>query len=157
VVILPVSARLDDRVALVTGASAPDGLGFATARLLGALGARVAVAGTTDRVHERADELDADGVPAHGVVADLTQEDQVAAAVAAVGDSLGAPTILVNNAGMTSVHAPGLEAESGEASTLSYEQWRRSLARNLDTAFLVTRAVLPGMLRRGWGRVVMVT
>jgi 3-oxoacyl-[acyl-carrier protein] reductase len=58
---------------------------------------------------------------------------------------------------MTSVHAPGLEAESGEASTLSYEQWRRSLARNLDTAFLVTRAVLPGMLRRGWGRVVMVT
>jgi 3-oxoacyl-[acyl-carrier protein] reductase len=156
-VMLPVPLRLDDRVALVTGASAPDGLGFATARLLGALGARVAVAGTTDRVHERAGELDDEGIPALGVVADLTHEDQVAAAVAEVSDSWGAPTILVNNAGMTSVSSPGLEAESGTAATLSYVQWRRSLTRNLDTAFLVTRGVLPGMLEQGWGRVVMVT
>jgi 3-oxoacyl-[acyl-carrier protein] reductase len=39
---------------------------------------------------------------------------------------------------------------------MAYEQWRRSLTRNLDTAFLVTRAVLPGMQHEGWGRVVMV-
>lgn len=153
----PASLRLDDRVALVTGASAPDGLGVATAHLLGALGARVAVAGTTDRAHERAEELIASGFLALGVVADLTQEDGVAAVVAEVSDSLGAPTILVNNAGMTSLSSPGVETESGTASEMTYQQWRRSIARNLDTAFLATRAVLPGMVRQGWGRVVMVT
>jgi 3-oxoacyl-[acyl-carrier protein] reductase len=153
---LPAFLHLDDRVALVTGASSPHGLGFATARILGGFGARVAIAGTTGRVHERAEELNADGVPATGVVADLTQEDQVAAVVAEVRNSWGAPTILVNNAGMTSLGSPEAGAESGTASAMPYQHWRRSLARNLDTAFLVTRAVLPGMLQQGWGRVVMV-
>ena len=76
---------------------------------------------------------------------------------ALVSDSLGAPTILVNNAGMTSISSPGLDTESGTASEMTHLQWRWSMARNLDTAFLTTRAVLPGMVQQGWGRVVMVT
>ena len=48
------------------------------------------------------------------------------------------------------------DSESGTARGMSYDQWRRSIARNLDTAFLMTRAVLPGMQQQGWGRVVMV-
>ena len=75
---------LSGRVALVTGAGAPDGIGMATARLLGALGAEVAVAATTGRALSRAAELQADGVAAVGVVADLTDEDQAEDAVAAV-------------------------------------------------------------------------
>ena len=82
--------------------------------------------------------------------------------MAAVEDALGAPSILVNNAGMTSVtmptgtDEPAAGIERGTVGELSYEQWRASLARNLDTAFLVTRAVLPLMRRQRWGRVVMV-
>ena len=159
---LPAPYRLNGRVAVVTGAGAPDGIGMATARLLGALGAHVAVMATTDRVRERAGELEAAGVRSVGVVANLTEEEEVLDAVAAVGDTLGTPTVLVNNAGMTSLSAPAGEpaisagAESGPASAMSYDQWRRSLARNLDTAFLMTRAVLPGMQLQGWGRVVMI-
>lgn len=161
---LPDPFRLTGRVAVVTGAGAPDGIGLAAARLLGALGARVAVAATTGRVSERVAELEAAGVESVGVVADLTEEDQVAAALAEVEDTLGRPTILVNNAGMVSIgdpvaveaSSPG-DAESGTVHEMSHQQWRRSLARNLDTAFLMTRAVLPGMQQEGWGRVVMVS
>ncbi len=159
---LPAPFDLSGRVALVTGAGAPDGIGLATARLLGALGARVAVAATTGRAHERAAELKVDGIRSVGVVADLTDEHQVRDAVLSVQRALGPPTVLVNNAGMTSLSAPVLEpssrggAESGTVTGMSHEQWRRSLARNLDTAFLTTRAVLPGMQDQGWGRVVMV-
>jgi 3-oxoacyl-[acyl-carrier protein] reductase len=160
---VPDPFRLTGRVALVTGAGAPDGIGMSAARLLGALGARVAVAATSERVVERAAELEAVGVPSVGVLADLTEEDQVRDALAAVERSLGRPTILVNNAGMTSVSAPVLDvtssggAESGTTHEMTFGQWRRSFARNLDTAFLMTRAVLPGMRAEGWGRVVMVS
>jgi 3-oxoacyl-[acyl-carrier protein] reductase len=154
---LPDQLQLTDRVALVTGASAPSGIGFATARLLGSLGARVAVAGTTDRAHERAEELTAGGIPALGVVADLTEEESVTEVLARVTRELGTPSILVNNAGMTSVGSPEVASESGTAGEMGYADWRRSLTRNLDTAFLVTRAALPGMVQQGWGRVVMVT
>ena len=160
---LPEVYSLAGRVALVTGAGSPDGIGFAAARLLASMGALVAVGATTTRAHERAAELTAAGARALGVVADLTDEAQVRRAVAEVTAGLGQPTVLVNNAGMTSVSAPALTAESsggsesGTLTELSYEQWQRSLARNLDTAYLTTRAVIPGMVEAGWGRVVMVT
>ncbi len=148
---LPAAFSLSGRVALVTGAGSPDGIGFATARLLGALGASVAVAATTERVHERVAELEADGVSSVGVVADLTDEDAVRRALEEVATTLGTVTILVNNAGMTSLSSPALTpapadgAESDTVVGLSLDQWHRSLARNLDTAFLCTQAALPGM------------
>ena len=159
---LPSSYDLTGRVALVTGAGAPDGIGFATARLLGSLGADVALVSTTSRAQDRASELRKTGIRAFATVADLTDEAEVRGAVSAVTDALGAPTVLVNNAGMTSVSEPALDVESsggeesGTAETLAYGQWRRAVARNLDTAFLTTQAVLPGMQEQRWGRVVMV-
>ena len=159
---VPAAFSLEGRTALVTGAGSSDGIGFASARLLGELGAAVAVAATTDRALTRAAELGEHGIRAVGVVADLTVEEEVARAVAEASTALGAPTVLVNNAGMTSVSEPALSpdapggAESGTAAGLSPAQWHRSLARNLDTAFLCTRAVLPAMVESGWGRVVMV-
>jgi 3-oxoacyl-[acyl-carrier protein] reductase len=154
-VILPQELSLEGRVALVTGAGSPDGIGFATASLLGRLGARVVLGATTDRVHDRVAELAALGVQASGVVGDLTDEDVVRRVVAEAGDV----DVLVNNAGMTSVAAPamdGPDAESGSLEQLSYGRWQASLRRNLDIAFLVCRAVVPGMAARGWGRVVNV-
>ncbi len=160
---LPDVFNLAGQVAWVTGAGSPDGIGFATAALLGTLGADVAVGATTERALDRAAELRERGVRAVGVVADLTDADQVRDGLARVVDVLGPPTILVNNAGMTSVSAPafstefGSGVETGAVERLSYDQWRTSLSRNLDTAFLATRAVLPGMREQRWGRVVMVT
>jgi 3-oxoacyl-[acyl-carrier protein] reductase len=160
---VPAAFSLAGRVALVTGAGSAAGIGFATARLLSELGAAVALTATTDRAHERAAELVAAGVPAVGVIADLTDEEQVRRAVAEVTAALGAPSVLVNNAGMTSTSLPALSvdaqggSESGTLADLSPEQWHLSLQRNLDTAYLTTRAVLPIMLAGGWGRVVMVS
>ncbi len=158
---LPSLLDLTGRTALVTGAGSPDGIGFACARLLGSLGASVAVAATTERAHERAAELGRLGIDALGVVADLTDEAATRSAVARVRDALGPVGVLVNNAGMTSMARPVLgrptgAGESGTLVALSADAWRRSLARNLDTAFLVTRAVLPDQVAARWGRIVMV-
>ena len=65
---------LSGRVAVVTGAGSPHGIGFASARLLGRLGAAVVLGATSGRVHDRAGELAADGIDASYVVGDLTDE-----------------------------------------------------------------------------------
>lgn len=158
----PDSFDLAGRVALVTGAGSPQGIGLATARLLGELGASVALTATTDRAYDRAVELRDHGLDVIGVVADLAVEQEVRRCVRTIEEDLGVVTVLVNNAGMTSLAAPALDREtgggreSGSVLDTSAAAWHASLARNLDTAFLTTRAVLPGMLERGWGRIVMV-
>ncbi|MBK9739092.1 MAG: SDR family oxidoreductase [Actinobacteria bacterium] len=150
----PAPFDLAGRVALVTGAGSPTGIGFATARLLGELGAHVAVTSTTERVFDRVAELETTGVRGFGVVGDLTDEHDVSDVVSAVATALGGIDILVNNAGMLSIAGA---AETGRITDMSLATWRAGIERNLDTAFLVSRAVLPGMQDRGWGRIVNVT
>ena len=75
-------ADLDCRVALVTGCGSPDGIGFATARLLGRQGAKVAITSTTERIQERVAELGEEGITASGHVADLSDPDEAARVVA---------------------------------------------------------------------------
>ncbi len=143
------------RVALVTGAGSATGIGFAVARALGRDGLAVGVCSTTDRIHDRARELVADGVEAAGFVGDMTDAATVRSIVEAARSELGDIDVLVNNAGMVTV-----DMDTGEEPMfvdLDEETWARSLAMNLTTAYSVTRAVLPGMLSRGWGRVVMVS
>ena len=94
---------LEGRSALVTGAGARDGSGFATARLLAARGARVALASTTDRIEERAAQITAEGGEAVGLVGDLRDEEQAGALVAEAEAAFGPAAILVNNAGMVQV------------------------------------------------------
>ena len=142
---------LTDRVALVTGAGSANGIGFATARLLTELGARVVVASTTDRIHLRSLQLDRGDDPL-GLVADLTDPDDVAAAMAAIRQRHGRLDVLVNNAGMATVTEP--THDDGTLESVSPHAWRDILARNLDTAYLVTRAALP--LMGDGGRIVMV-
>ena len=153
---LPPELSLEGRVALITGAGAADGIGFATASLLGRLGATVVVGATTPRIHERVAELGALGITARGIVGDLTDEVVVSTLVADTLRDLGHIDVLVNNAGMTSVASPGAP-ESGELATFSLDRWQASLARNLDTAFLLCRAIVPHLAERGWGRVVNVS
>lgn len=148
-------AELADKVALVTGAGSPTGIGFATALILSREGAAVAISSTTDRIHDRAAELHADGVRAGGFVADLTDRTQARAMVDGVLESFGRIDVLVNNAGMVHVGMDG--QPGGPFLDLDDGDWDLDLRLNLDTAFTVSRAAIPGMVERGWGRVVMVS
>lgn len=141
-------------VALVTGAGSASGIGLATARRIGRTGRGVVLVATTDRVHERAAELRAEGIDATGAIADLRDEAAVSSLVDAVRDTGGRIDVLVNNAGMTSLAAGTDAARRLERMTLA--EWDDTLRRNLTTAFLVTRAVVPDMRRRRHGRIVNV-
>lgn len=149
------TSDLTGRTALITGAGSATGIGFAACSALAGLGARVALASTTDRIHERAAQLRQAGHDARGFIADLTDPAQAGSLVEQVGSWVPSIDILVNNAGMTSITSPGA-GESGLAGDVDLGAWRDSFARNLDSAYLMCRLVLPGMLALGWGRIVMV-
>lgn len=143
--------RLDGRHVLVSGCGSREGIGFACARFLARLGARVSITSTTDRIAERAAELPG----AFRFAADLTDPEQAAALVDAARAAHGPLDALVNNAGMTQT---GSEDDgAGAFLTLSPVALERQLDITLKTAFHLTQAVLPEMVRRGTGRVVMVS
>ncbi|MGZ8629834.1 MAG: SDR family NAD(P)-dependent oxidoreductase [Actinomycetota bacterium] len=143
------------RVALVTGAGSPTGIGMACARVLAREGAAVAIASTTDRIEERAAELHADGAEAAGFVADLGDREQARAMVDRVLQAFGRVDILVNNAGMVNV---GMEGEgTGTFAEMSDGDWDLDIALNLHTAYNVTRPLVASMIERRWGRIVMVS
>lgn len=140
---------LQGRVALVTGAGSPGGIGFATAEALAEAGAQVAITSTTRRIHDRLKDLGDGGHMA--LVADLTDEKAVAKLVAEVNARLGRIDILVNNAGMIQT---GKKERARLFHEIPAEEWLRTLDINLNTCFHVSRAVLPQMLRRKYGRIV---
>jgi pyridoxal 4-dehydrogenase len=140
-------ARLAGQAALVTGAAR--GLGYAAARRLGEEGARV---GLLDRDAEAltaaAEGLAAEGLHVRPYTVELTDEDAVQDAVAALLAAEGRIDVLVNNAGIYP-HRPFED--------LTYGEWRRVLAVNLDSVFLCTHAVYPAMRDRGYGRIVNIS
>lgn len=145
------SGRFAGRVAIITGAGAPGGIGAAVARHLVDEGAGVVLGATSERVFQRAGEL---GDAAVGVVADLTVDGAANALVEAAMQRWGRVDVLVNNAGMTSV-SQGWDADS-DVADLSRAEWDAALARNLTTAFLMCRAAVPVMCAAGYGRIVSV-
>lgn len=142
----------DGQVALVTGCGSGSGIGFACARHLGALGARLVLTSTTERVKRRAAELRALGMSASGYVADLTDPAQATDLVATAADD-DPLAVVVNNAGMTSVTSAEIPVPATE---MTDAQWERGLHRNVSTAFYVSRAALPAMRDAGYGRIVNV-
>ncbi len=150
---IPAAFDLSGRVAVVTGAGSPDGIGFATARLLAELGAAVMLSATSARIEARVSDLRQAGLNAAGIVGDLTDAGAAAGLVVAALEQWGRVDIVVNNAGMISTTNPVFE--SGTVDSMSLATWRASLERNLTTAFLVTKAALPAMTRHGWGRIIM--
>ena len=145
---IPATDRLEGKIALVTGAGSEDGIGYATARRLRALGATVAIVSTTRRIHERAGELGATGF-----VADLTDEAETGALGDALAEQFGGVDVVVNNAGLASRASPEVFRPVAQ---LNLGEWRAEIDRNLTTAFLVSRSLVAGMVERGWGRVVNV-
>lgn len=143
-----------ERTALVTGAGSANGIGFATARLLRMAGARVAITSTTGRIFDRLAELGADKSATFARSADLTKADEVAGLIAAVTAALGSIDILINNAGMTQV---GGDIPAGTLQDMTEDGWDYGIDINLKTAFLMTRAVLPDMVSRHYGRIVQMS
>ncbi len=139
--------RLEDRVALITGASS--GIGAAVAVAFAGEGATVAInyPGEAERAAAEAvaDAARAKGGVAMVVQADVSREDEVAAMMNEVVAALGQVDILVNNAGF---------ATRGPIESLPLHRWERMLAVHLTGTFLCTRAVLPGMYERDYGRII---
>lgn len=135
---------LSGKTALVTGASG--GIGGAIARALHAQGASVAISGTrAETLETLATEL---GSRVHILPCDLADSAQVEKLVPAAEAALGTLDILVNNAGLT---------RDNLFMRLKDEDWDLVLAVNLTAAFRLNRAVVKGMLKRKFGRIISIT
>lgn len=130
--------------ALVTGAT--EGIGRAIAFGLGRAGYAVGVcARTPSKLRALLDDLRAAGITAHGIPADVGLESDVAIMVDDIARALGPVDVLVNNAGVALLKP---------FEQLTLDEWDTTMATNLRSLFLVTRAVLPGMRQRKHGAIV---
>jgi 3-oxoacyl-[acyl-carrier protein] reductase len=145
---------LDGCVAFVTGAGSDTGIGFAAAKILVELGAKVAITATSERIHQRALELEGIGPKVKSYRCDLTDRPSTRSLIESIEKEFGKIDILVNNAGMAMVGSPEVYDLFCQVSDAD---WDNSIERNLTTCFNVTRAVLPGMVARNYGRVINVS
>lgn len=143
-----------ERTALLTGCGSPDGIGFAAARLLARMGARVAITSTTERIGGRAAELRAEGARVSAHVADLSDRAQAFALADAARAAHGPIDVLVHAAGMVQTGTAPVSARFGD---LRPEDLQREFEITLNTAFHTTQAVLPEMVERRYGRIVFVS
>ena len=135
---------LEGKVALVTGASY--GIGFAIATAYAQAGATIVF---NDIKQELVDKGIAaykeEGIEAHGYVCDVTDEDAVAGMVKKIEEEVGVIDILVNNAGIIK-RIPMLE--------MSADQFRQVIDVDLNAPFIVSKAVIPGMIKKGHGKII---
>ncbi|ODT61659.1 MULTISPECIES: 3-oxoacyl-ACP reductase FabG [Paracoccus] len=135
---------LTGKTALVTGASG--GIGGAIAEALHAAGATVALSGTREEpLRDLAERL---GARAHVVTANLGDAESVLALPKAAAEAMGSVDILVNNAGIT---------RDNLFMRMSDDEWAQVLDVNLTSTFKLSRAVLRGMMKARWGRIVNIT
>jgi 3-oxoacyl-[acyl-carrier protein] reductase len=139
--------NLNDKVALVTGASR--GIGAAIAEQLGAAGATVIGTATSEsgaeKISARLREL---GIRGAGKVLNVTDADSVAALMKSVQDEFGTPAILVNNAGIT---------KDNLLMRMSDEEWFDVINTNLSSIYRLSKAVLRGMMKARWGRIINIS
>ena len=144
---MPLEDALAGKVALITGASR--GIGFAIARRLGRMGARVSICGRDQmKLDQSASSLRSEGIKTLAVQADVARGDQISSLVHRTQQEFGPIDILVNNAG---IGLFGPFHEFGEA------DWNRVVDTNLKSVFLACRAVAPEMIRRQTGHIINIS
>ena len=135
---------LAGKVALVTGAS--HGIGMAIAEAIAAAGATVCFNCSNEKSRDRAlAEYRENGVDAHGYVCDVTDEAQVQALVKQIREEVGVIDILVNNAGIIK-RIPMTE--------MTAEEFRQVIDVDLNAPFICSKAVIPGMIEKGHGKII---
>jgi 3-oxoacyl-[acyl-carrier protein] reductase len=138
---------LKDKVALVTGASR--GIGAAIADMLGEQGAIVIGTATSEAGAEKISARFAEkGIQGAGKVLNVTEADSVAELLKAVQADFGAPTILVNNAGIT---------KDNLLMRMSDEEWFDVINTNLSAIYRLSKACLRGMMKARWGRIINIS
>jgi 3-oxoacyl-[acyl-carrier protein] reductase len=135
---------VEGKVALVTGASR--GIGAAIADQLGAAGAIVIGTATSDSGAEKISARFAEkGVTGVGKKLNVTEADSVAELLKSIADEFGAPAILVNNAGIT---------KDNLLMRMKDDEWFDVINTNLSAVFRLSKAVLRGMMKQRWGRII---
>ncbi len=136
--------RLDGKIALVTGASY--GIGFAIASGFAKAGATIVFNDINqDLVNKGLDAYKAAGIKAHGYVCDVTNEDQVAELITKIEKEVGVIDILVNNAGIIK-RIPMCE--------MTAAQFRQVVDIDLNGPFIMAKAVIPSMIKKGHGKII---
>ena len=140
-----VEMGLAGKVVVITGAGR--NIGRATALMFAQEGARLVLSTrrSKEQLDETAAQCSANGAEVTALLCDVADEGQVGHLIDATKGTYGGVDVLVNNA-VHRVQGPFLEQTS--------EEWRANIAVNLDGPFNMCRAVLPGMVERGWGRIV---
>jgi len=139
--------NLNDKVALVTGASR--GIGAAIAEQLGKAGAVVIGTATTEFGAEKISARFAEqGIRGAGKVLNVTDAGSVAELLKNVGDEFGAPSILINNAGVT---------KDNLLMRMSDEEWFDVINTNLSAIYRLSKGVLRGMMKARWGRIINIS
>ncbi len=138
---------IKDKVALVSGASR--GIGAAIADQLGAAGAIVIGTATSEAGAERISaRLKEQGLAGAGMVLDVTSADSVAEVLAQIKAQFGEPAIVVNNAGIT---------QDNLLMRMSDAEWSQVIDTNLSSVFRLSKAVLRGMMKARWGRIINIS
>jgi 3-oxoacyl-[acyl-carrier protein] reductase len=137
---------LENEIAFVSGASR--GIGKEIALVLGAKGATVIGTATSESGAENiSNYLKENGIKGAGMVMDVTNQDSIDAAVAASTEQFGAPTILVNNAGIT---------RDNLLMRMKDEEWDAIIDTNLSSVFRLTRTCLKAMMKARKGRIISI-
>ncbi len=138
------SFRLDGKVALVTGASY--GIGYGIAKAMAGAGATITFCDIKQEfVDKGLEAYKADGIEAHGYVCDVTNEDMVNEMIAKIEAEVGVVDILVNNAGIIK-RIPMHE--------MSADEFRQVIDVDLNAPFIVSKAVIPSMIKKGHGKII---
>ena len=136
--------RLDGKVALVTGASY--GIGYSIAKAFAAAGAKIVFNDINqDLVNRGLEAYKNDNIDAHGYVCDVTNEDQVNELIAKIEEEVGVVDILVNNAGIIK-RIPMIE--------MSAKDFRQVIDIDLNGPFIMAKAVIPSMIKKGHGKII---